>query len=239
MRKFYMVRDMEKVATNNNFRYERKLIVPKELHSDVFNLIKTHPYRFKEIFNERKINNIYFDTPEYYFYFCNLIGNQDRTKVRIRWYGDLFGYINPSLEFKKKYGQVGNKIIYKLDNFKFNRYTSRDEIKKIFFGAKSISRKIKSELKLLDITLINSYNRKYYLSIDNRFRITVDYKIEYFKLSGLNFLNQLSLYKDPNMILEIKYSCIDEDLVNQITNYFPFRLSKNSKYVNGIISTIY
>ena len=28
------------------------------------------------------------------------------------------------------------------------------------------------------------------------------------------------------MILEIKYSCKDEDLVNQITNYFPFRLSK-------------
>ena len=96
-----MVRDMEKVASNNNFRYERKLIVPKELHSDIFNLIKTHPYRFKEIFNKRKVNNIYFDTPEYYFYFCNLIGNQDRTKVRIRWYGDLFGYINPSLEFKK------------------------------------------------------------------------------------------------------------------------------------------
>ena len=36
-----MVRDMEKVASNNNFRYERKLIVPKELHSDIFNL-KSH-----------------------------------------------------------------------------------------------------------------------------------------------------------------------------------------------------
>ena len=65
------------------------------------------------------------------------------------------------------------------------------KIEKIFFEAKSIFRKIKSKLKLLVITLINSYNRQYYLSIDNRFRITVDYKIEYFKLG--DFRNKIFL----------------------------------------------
>ena len=117
-----MVRDMEKVASNNNFRYERKLIVPEELHSDIFNFIKTHPYRFKEIFNKRKINNIYFDTPEYYFYFCNLIGNQDRTKVRIRWYGNLYGNVEPILEIKIKSGLVGTKKSFKLPKMNINQY---------------------------------------------------------------------------------------------------------------------
>ncbi len=234
-----MVKNMaEAVSNKNNLRYERKLVVPNQLHFDIYNLIKIHPYRFKEIFGERKINNIYFDTSDYYYYFSNLIGNKERTKVRIRWYGKFFGIINPVLELKKKYGNVGYKEFFKLDNSEIKDSTSKLEILN-FFNTQSISKNIKSESKLLDITLINSYFRRYFRSLDNRFRITVDYRIEYFKPGNLNFINKFSVFQDPNIILEIKYSPEDEYLCSQITNYFPFRLYKNSKYINGIMYAIY
>jgi hypothetical protein len=37
-----------------------------------------------------------------------------------------------------------------------------------------------------------------------------------------------------NTILELKYSDKDDDEARYITNYFPFRMTKSSKYVSGI-----
>ena len=65
--------------------------------------------------------NFYFDSVNFNNYYDNLDGNIFRTKIRIRWYGDLFGYIeNPVLELKIKNGLLGNKISYNLIPYKFN-----------------------------------------------------------------------------------------------------------------------
>ena len=34
--------------------------------------------------------------------------------------------------------------------------------------------------------------------------------------------------------MEVKYDVQHDDVSSQVTNYFPFSVSKNSKYVNGI-----
>ena len=39
---------------------------------------------------------------------------------------------------------------------------------------------------------------------------------------------------DPFNVVELKYGLEDDRLANRISNEFPFRLSKNSKYVNGV-----
>ena len=51
------------------WRYERKFIVPKAIEDNIYSLIYNHPARFKEIYTQRTINNIYFDTHNYKFYF--------------------------------------------------------------------------------------------------------------------------------------------------------------------------
>ena len=47
-----------------------------------------------------------------------------------------------------------------------------------------------------------------------------------------SFLNKLS--DTYNVILELKYNMDNEDDSSYITEVFPFRLTKNSKYVVGI-----
>ena len=39
---------------------------------------------------------------------------------------------------------------------------------------------------------------------------------------------------DLHNVVELKYNLENDRLANSISNQFPFRLSKNSKYVNGV-----
>ena len=50
------------------------------------------------------------------------------------------------------------------------------------------------------------------------------------------FLNKT--YDLTSTIIEIKYKSKDDKNIDSVTNYFPFRISKSSKYVKGI-SAIY
>ena len=105
----------------DKYRYERKFFVENKTAIELDLIVKNHPYFFKEIFKERFINNIYFDTPNLSNYYANVDGNYNRRKVRIRWYGNLLGEIeNPKLEIKIKQGELGNKIIHSVNNFILN-----------------------------------------------------------------------------------------------------------------------
>ncbi len=229
---------MVRAVSSITKRYERKLIVPLDIRDNIIFLINSHPSRFKEIYETRQINNIYFDTSDYEYYSTNIIGNKDRTKVRIRWYGNMFGIASPILEFKKKYGNVGDKKTFKLKKIKINNATTKLDIKKIF-AYEAIPKNIYSELKLLNISLVNSYSRRYFISLDKKFRITIDSDINYFRTPSKYLFKNINKCKDPNMILEIKYSTSDELFASDIINFFPFRISRNSKYVNGIVETCY
>ena len=64
-------------------RFEYKYLPKKSYYS--FENFFDH-YRIKTQNEEVKINNIYFDTPDNYFYFQHIDGVMDRIKIRIRWY---------------------------------------------------------------------------------------------------------------------------------------------------------
>jgi hypothetical protein len=64
----------------------------------------------------------------------------------------------------------------------------------------------------------------------SKFRITFDKNIKYYSLH-----NKIKLQKsDERIIVEIKYDNENDNYTNEILNFLNFRLSKNSKYVNGI-----
>ena len=219
----------------NNFRYERKFIVPKSVPlKELVTIVKENSSFFKEAFYERQVNNIYFDSPEYKFYFDNVIGVANRQKVRIRWYGDAFGAIQkPKLEIKIKKGVVGDKWTFNLKPFVMDSTITEKKLKHLF-SISNLPKSISEMIRDFNPTLVNSYSRRYFISADKKFRITLDYGVLYRNIK-VN-MNEFSILpqSDPFNVVELKYGLQDDKSANNISKQFPFRLSKNSKYVNGV-----
>lgn len=219
----------------NNYRYERKYSVSSEIPiKELILMVKSNSFLFKEIYFERQVNNIYFDTNGYKFYFDNVDGVSDRQKVRIRWYGDTLNNIkNPKLEIKIKKGIVGDKWTYNLSPFVLNNDFNSNAYKEILKNS-NIPLPIFKKTHNLKPTLLNSYSRRYFLSSDKKFRITLDYNIQYRNIKATNNNFNKLPQADINNVVELKYGLEDDLTANIISNQFPFRMSKNSKYVNGV-----
>ena len=223
------------INPKHNYRYERKFTVPDNYKtSRIVTTVKKNKYLFREVYHKRQVNNIYFDTAGYNDYFDNVLGVSERKKIRIRWYGETFGMIkNPVLEIKIKKGLVGDKWSYQLTPFKLDNNFTSAGIQKIFKES-DIPLPILESTKLVIPSLLNSYSRKYYLSANNKFRITVDCNLVYYKIDKMfNNFNFVPA-KDGNKIVELKYNIEDDKCAQQISTQFPFRINKNSKYVNGV-----
>lgn len=224
--------DIQEIAPEK-YRFERKFAVnlsPKELEMH----IKLHPFFFKEIFYERWINNIYFDTYDLRNYFDNVLGLSNRLKVRVRWYDNFFGEIeNPTLEFKIKRGMLGRKKSYKLNRYLLKKDFHAKKLKDLFRDA-DLPAEVYEELKELQPTLLNRYKRKYFLSADKAFRLTLDTNMQFFALKI--FPEELSkkVVNDEYNVVELKYSYNMEKEADKVSSIFPFRVTKSSKYVDGI-----
>lgn len=218
----------------NNYRYERKFVVSGLSSHEIESIISLHPAMFSEIYSARFVNNIYFDSPGMNHYFNNIDGLVERVKARIRWYGELFGNIsNPSLELKFKRGLVGRKVGFPLPQICIDASLQKDSLLKVLKQS-DLPDSLKLELVSLEFALLNRYWRKYFQSIDGRYRITLDTKLECYYMHGHSntFLNKSIDLKDP--VIELKYAPKEDDGVDQICQYFPFRMTKSSKYVSGI-----
>jgi SPX domain protein involved in polyphosphate accumulation len=227
---------MQQILNKNTpYRYERKFTANTLHRSEIFSQIKMHPAFFREIFHTRQVNNIYFDTPGLKFYNDNIVGVADRKKVRIRWYGAINGKINsPKLEYKIKSGLLGTKWTFDVAPFELNEHFSKKYIADILNNS-DLPDEILEDLKTLSPTLVNAYQRTYYLSADQKYRLTVDELLKYFPVNNLgnNFKSSPKI-QDNEFILELKYGETEDAHANQISKLFPYRLDKSSKYVNGI-----
>jgi SPX domain protein involved in polyphosphate accumulation len=210
-----------KVATktmNKEKRYERKFYFPNKDEISLESIIKTNPYGFREIYHERQVNSIYYDTISFDNFWDNENGHENRAKLRIRWYGekpepnrDAF------IEIKIKRGLVGSKI----------REKNEGELQAY----------IREMFKTTEPVLKVSYKRKYFESFDKKIRMTVDYKIKY---QGLLKVSSINLpYEEIGGVIEIKYDISEDPIVSKITQMFDHRLEKFSKYARGIFACYY
>ncbi len=217
-----------------SYRYERKFLVTALSYEELNQAVLLHPAIFQPIYQKRYVNNIYFDSPELTSFVDNVEGVGKRTKFRIRWYGPLSGEIqNPVLEIKNKTGFLCSKELYPIERFTIDEDFSIDKVMESVERSK-IPKSIVAQLSLLEPVLINRYLRNYFLSVDGDFRITIDRELSFFPfdLSYPKFLNQEM--KEPFSILELKYALEKDDEAQKISNAFEFRLTKSSKYVNGV-----
>jgi len=222
---------------SNNWRYERKFIVNNLTFEQVEDIVLENTFIFSEIFNSRQINNIYFDDVHYSAYHQNIEGLSERKKYRLRWYGNIFGEVrNPILEAKIKNSSLGTKRRFEIINFEMAQAFDSNIFKDIFQKS-NLQDDVYNEISNKSPALVNSYERKYYLSKNKLFRITIDKNLSYFYVSP-NVNEILTRNNQNGIIVEIKYDQSNENLLNKISNQFPFRLSRSSKYVQGF-SSIY
>jgi len=225
---------MSELSTVKNSRYERKFLLQNFSPQRAEIIIKHNPARFTEIFHQRFINNIYLDTPKLTFFLDNVVGKSTRKKIRIRWYEELFGeIIKPVLEFKLKSGATGTKLSFPLANFTLDKGFNQKTLK-IIFDKSELPDWVREELFTVEPVLINRYSRKYFQSFDKLFRTTIDHQLKYIHVDRT--FNSFSRMESDNssVIVELKYGYEDDNNASLITNSFPFRMTKSSKYVNGI-----
>jgi hypothetical protein len=220
--------------SENEFRFERKYHIQDRSTAEIVHWVLRSPALFREAYVPRSINNIYLDSPGLAAYFENIDGLADRTKLRIRWYGDLFGPIRkPVLEFKIKRGMVGTKASYPLQSFTLAPGFGFADLRPILADP-ALPETVRVELAHVEPALINRYHRRYFISADREYRITIDSRLEFYRVyrHDNQFLSRVVL--PGSSVMELKYSGAIADLDDRITNFFPFRVTRMSKYVTGL-----
>jgi SPX domain protein involved in polyphosphate accumulation len=218
-------------------RFERKFIYEHaHLEDLVFGTVLSNSFGFQEIYERRMVNNIYFDDQAMSYYTQNVAGDAMREKYRLRWYGDAFEAIkNPTLEVKKKYGDVGDKFSYKMKEFELSllEVTAQEACRLIL---EELKRKgddtVYSTMQRLQPALYNAYERRYFLSHCGRLRITLDYNMHFYNPNITTFKDSKRGLED--IVLELKYERKHDYEARQLAQEIDARLSKNSKYVRGV-----
>jgi hypothetical protein len=213
----------------NSYRYERKFLVDQLDQHQAKALIRRHPSLFYEPYPPRYVNNFYLDTLEMDNYYDNVGGSGNRRKVRVRWYGDLFGQIRePILEFKIKQGMVGTKRHFAFPDFRVeNGYCDEYLMEKIRDSI--LPPEVKIILQDQDVVLLNRYFRHYDAN-----RVTLDTHMSFYRIGRLNNTFVHKQTDSRNIVVELKYEIEHDISAFKVSSFFPFRMTKSSKYVQGI-----
>ncbi|MEM7036683.1 MAG: VTC domain-containing protein [Bacteroidota bacterium] len=238
-------------------RYERKYRIEALDLESVFGAIRDHALSFRTLYPDRQVNNIYLDTQDLSFFRENLAGIAQRRKYRIRWYGeDIENLTNPILEMKLKDTELGTKIMAKLEDFSISNYAAvqkaiNTELRSLTHGEKakdlppvtSLEKVPESAaavlrrphpIQSLHPSLINTYLRSYFISYDGKFRLTVDRHMRFHRLDQ-RFAPYRNYAEDDAIVVEVKYEQELDIEYDRVGQHLPFRLTKNSKYVNGVM----
>ncbi len=221
------------------YRYERKFVSTSLLHEEMATMIHLNPAGFHEIYASRNVNSLYLDTPDLLYYQRNLDGVSQRSKVRIRWYGDLLGYVEePFLEIKTKSGLIGGKMRLPLAPIMIDGALDTHIIHEGLLNS-DLPDYVRILVESLEVSLLCRYGRHYYLSADGKFRATLDQGLQFIPiLASLNPWRDHPI--DPTTrVLEVKYHPDEDTQVRDVVKFFPFRLRSFSKYVVGVGLTRY
>ena len=215
-------------------RRELKFTTNEIYYSDIINWIKNNKVNFKKNFPKRLINSIYFDNYSYSSFKENIYGDSKKTKIRLRWYNIFFFSMDSFFEIKKRDNIYNYKKTIKIPNLAIKPNSNFKEIiQTLKFNLEPIDT-IELDARPFP-TIISQYTREYYIDFDKEIRITIDRNIKTFdqRLSNkINLKNEITI---PNlMVVEFKFKDASINKLLNSFNNFPLRLSKNSKYINGI-----
>ena len=221
-------------AQTREYRYERKFLVEQLDVHQVLALVKLHPAMFYQPYPPRYVNNLYLDTEGLDNYQDNVCGVGDRRKVRLRWYGDLFGDIErPVLEFKIKSGLVGTKFSYPFAPFALD-WRFCDRVYRDTLSRAGLPDAVAERMRSVHVVLCNRYYRWYFATRDERFRVTVDTQMTYYQVRKVQNTFSHHHMDRQHVVVELKYPKPQDVEAERVSRCFPFSVTKNSKYVTGI-----
>lgn len=217
-------------------RYELKLVTSETELAVVRSWLRLHPAGFRTAYPSRRVNSIYLDTLGHRNLNENLAGVADRQKLRLRWYGLVRDVIeNPVLEIKVREGNMGHKQQQKL--------TCTLDLTQ---GWPEILGRAKTAVSPTFLptfnqhsqpTILNSYQREYFVTPDGQIRLTLDFAQIVFdqRLSMMpNWKRPLPLKKE--LVIELKAPPEQAERLHIIMGRFPLLRSRNSKYVKGMLA---
>ena len=215
-------------------RYEIKLPVHEAFLHEVRAWLLLQPGGLREAYPPRPVNSVYLDTPELETYRDTKDGLVDRAKVRLRWYGPLESMDAPTFEVKRKDDRLGWKLTQRLAfSFDLRRALWRDVVE-------AARRTLRPDLRLwLDEcdrpVAIMRYRREYYATLDGAARVTLDYDQQSYAQEFEAAPNVR--YPSPSvgwMVVEVKADAAQRDLAQALVGACPFRVWRNSKYVQAV-----
>lgn len=216
----------------NEFRNEKKILF-NQSGNYLINFFKF--LNFKEIYNKRQINSIYFETKNFSDLIDTINGEKNRSKLRLRWYGSTFNNsTKPVLENKIKINNQNFKIKHNLDFVEFKNEISSNYIKDIVKDLKNLSSLSKFKIQTREPNLLVTYTRRYFMY--NNVRITLDTNLRSKDFYRKKKITDKDFFRKKKIsIVEIKYkdNCYGD--VKKITSCFNNRVGKFSKYEFSLI----
>ena len=216
-------------AETRPLRHELKFVAPAERYHELENWVRLNAGGFVRAFPARRVNNVYFDTPDLATYRENLSGTSRRTKLRLRWYGDTNRPDTAAIELKHRRNHLGWKSIYRLgpldlENASWSalRRRIREQLTdegRLWFDAHR------------EPVMMNRYDRQYYERPERDVRITLDRRQAVFDQRRQPRPNQTRPANLPDtLVVEVKFAPGDRSIGNWVLQGIPIRVSRNSKY---------
>jgi hypothetical protein len=226
-----------KNAVPADARHEIKFVSDATRYHELEHWIRMNPAGFVSAYPPRRVNNVYFDTPDLFTFAENLSGSSARSKVRLRWYGETVRPEATQLEVKRRRNQLGWKYHFQGPGLDFTAGSWR-ELRSQIRRALSPEGRIWFDAHPQPV-LINRYYRQYFEAPEGRVRATLDFRQAVFdqRLRGRpNLANRANL--PDTLVVEIKFHPCDFASGSQIIAGIPIRVSRNSKYMIGVESIL-
>lgn len=218
-------------GTRQQPRYEVKMALDEEQLADARSRMPSAAQAMRRQHPPRWINSVYFDTDQLDTYWANLAGASEREKVRLRWYGEAQPSGTVRFEVKRKVAVYGWKLMQALP--------APDLQEPWAELVRGLERALRPDLGVWlrmhpRPILFNRYRREYYASFDGRVRITLDSDNGVYDQSGPRPNLHRRMPGGGTAVLEGKAAWRDRELLEVVLQSFPYRVTRNSKYLNGV-----
>ena len=214
-------------------RYELKFVALPTEASHILQWLRAHRLAFRESYQPRRVNSVYFDSLEYSDYAETIEGMSGRSKVRLRWYGKHTSEITGQLELKNKRNFLSWKLKYELVapislDESWNRITETLRRNLARAGLPWL-------IERPQPVIMNCYMRRYFETRDGSIRATIDtdqevYDQRYGTRPNLRRRTPIS----PATILEVKAPPELAPEVGAALASLRLRVTRNSKYCQAL-----
>ena len=207
-------------ASAQSERFERKIFMAQGRSYSAEVILKIE--NFKVLHEDRKVTSVYFDDAAYNSLRDNIDGNQDRDKIRFRFYN--VDYQRAKIEIKHKRSYLGYKTVIEIER----AIKNLEEL--IAFA--QIWCDLNLNRKYLPSAIV-SYQRSYFLY--GEIRATIDRDVQCSRIYGKEILSNLLRTFE---VVEFKYDKLFDPEFREIYRKFSriaARTTKSSKYSNAMM----